>query len=66
MTSSKSRRRYEWYSPHVSRNATSMVPPEPLFVHVTGVSGLWRSVHVVLQMSKLLLTVSERQGDVLH
>jgi len=71
MISSKSRRRYEWYSPHISQNATSMVSQEPLFVHVTAVSaemsaGLWCSVHAMPEMSNLLLVVSEVKGDFLH
>ena len=71
MISSKRRRRYEWYSPHTSQNATSQVPQEPRFVHVAAASadmsaGLWRSVHVMLNMSNLLLKVSETQGDVPH
>jgi hypothetical protein len=71
MISSKRGRRYEWYSPHISQNATSLVPQEPLFVQVAAESadmsaGLWRSVHVTLERSNLLLKVPQTQGDVLH
>jgi len=68
---SKRRRRYEWYSPHISQNDTSLVHQELLFAHVAAVSadmsaGLWRSVHVTLKMSNLLINDPQTQGDVFH